>query len=371
MSRWSAAALLAVLALACAAVPAAAAPPGNPMAQAAWWVDPTWGGARAARDLALAGQPADPAFSLIGAQPYARWFIASDPASHLAAELDAAQRQGRMAVFAIHALPHPMCTGDDTPGNADAASYESWVSSYAAVIGSRPAVVIVEPDELPATSCLPAAWATERIALEAFAVRTFSALPNTGVYLDIGAGDWLPLAQAAALLKAADVADARGFALNATHFDWTSSEIAYGEKLSALVGGKHFLVNTAMNGRGPQVTSTGFHLWCNPQGRSLGPLPTLQTPSPLVDAFFWLIEPGLSSGTCNGGPPVGTFWDAWAQQLFASTAGAPDFPVYRGGGPPVAQPVAKKATTKRRRSVRHRRRHARRRHRRHRRSRRR
>ena len=126
----------------------------------------------------------------------------------------------------------------------------------------------------------------------------------------------------------ADVADARGFALNATHFDWTSNEVAYGHRLSRLVGGKHFIVNTAMNGRGPRVTPTGFHVWCNPSGRALGPLPTVRTGDRLVDAFFWLIEPGLSSGTCRGGPHVGTFWQAWASQLYAASTGAPDFPLF-------------------------------------------
>src|SRR5437763_266259 len=309
--------LLAFLAV-CSTAPAA--PRGNPMAQAPWWVDPTWGAAR------LAG---DPAMDLIGAQPYARWFIAANPAATLERELDAASAQGRMAVFAVHALPHPMCTGDPTPGNADAASYRAWISSYATTIGSRRAVAVVEPDELAASSCLTPGWRAERLRLVRFAVHAFASLPRTGVYVDIGAGDWLGVRHAADLLRRAGVAEARGFALNATHFDWTANEVAYGRRLSRLVGDKHFIVNTAMNGRGPQITRTGFHVWCNPSGRALGPLPTLRTGDHLVDAFFWLLEPGLSSGTCNGGPPVGQFWPQWASQLFTASRSAPDFPVVR------------------------------------------
>jgi endoglucanase len=27
---------------------------------------------------------------------------------------------------------------------------------------------------------------------------------------------------------------------------------------------------------------------------------------------LWIKRPGESDGTCNGGPPAGTFWDAYA-----------------------------------------------------------
>jgi len=40
----------------------------------------------------------------------------------------------------------------------------------------------------------------------------------------------------------------------------------------------------------------------------LGPLDTTQTGFPHVDAFLWTNAPGHSSGSCNGGPPAGTFW---------------------------------------------------------------
>ena len=52
-------------------------------------------------------------------------------------------------------------------------------------------------------------------------------------------------------LRRVGVAKVRGFMLNATHYDWTRNNIRYGLKLSRLVGGKHFIINTAENGRGP------------------------------------------------------------------------------------------------------------------------
>ena len=49
----------------------------------------------------------------------------------------------------------------------------------------------------------------------------------------------------------------QGFFLNATHFDWTSHEIAYGEQISRLTGGKHFVVNTARTAGVPLFPATG------------------------------------------------------------------------------------------------------------------
>ena len=43
----------------------------------------------------------------------------------------------------------------------------------------------------------------------------------------------------------------RGFFLNSTHFDWTTTEVHYGQEISRMLGGVHFIVNTGSNGRGP------------------------------------------------------------------------------------------------------------------------
>ena len=77
------------------------------------------------------------------------------------------------------------------------------------------------------------------------------------------------------------------------------------------VGGKQFIINTSVNGRGPIHIHGGRtrNVWCNPPRRGLGPRPTTATGHPLVDAFMWIGRPGYSAGACNGGPlPVGTWW---------------------------------------------------------------
>ena len=71
-----------------------------------------------------------------------------------------------------------------------------------------------------------------------------------------------------------------------------------------MTGGKHFVVNTAMNGRGPLVPNdrvqNGNEDLCNPPERGLGPMPTFDTGFPSVDAFAWIAYPGRSSGVRPG-----------------------------------------------------------------------
>jgi len=116
------------------------------------------------------------------------------------------------------------------------------------------------------------------------------------------------------------VAKIQGFFLNSTHFDWTTKEIRYGEEISRLTGGKHFVVNTAENGRGPLVpenrVKNGNEVLCNPQNLGLGPVPTADTGFRNVDAFAWIANPGKSGGQCRpGAPKTGNFWLALALEL--------------------------------------------------------
>jgi len=119
--------------------------------------------------------------------------------------------------------------------------------------------------------------------------------------------DAVPARVTARLLRRAGVGEIQGFFVNSTHFDWTSKEIACGEKISRLTGGKHFVINTADNGQGPLRTrdpaKQGAEVLCDPPGRGLGPLPTADTGYPNVDAFAWIANPGVSGGGCRPGAP--------------------------------------------------------------------
>jgi endoglucanase len=84
-----------------------------------------------------------------------------------------------------------------------------------------------------------------------------------------------------------DFHSVKGFFLNAKHFDWTSAEIRYGEKISPMTGGKHFVINTSTNDGGPlrppDIVHEGNEVMCNPPGRGLGPRPTGDTGFSNVD----------------------------------------------------------------------------------------
>lgn len=103
----------------------------------------------------------------------------------------------------------------------------------------------------------------------------------------------------------------------------------YGQRLSRLVGGKHFVISTVENGSGRlfvrqrRLRKRNFLVHCNPRNSSLGHPPTTTVdyrglPLPAkVDAYLWIGRPGGSAGPCRqfssrysmkGGPKAGSFW---------------------------------------------------------------
>ena len=160
--------------------------------------------------------------------------------------------------------------------------------------------------------CLSAAGQKDRLALLADAVQVLKA-QRAAVYIDAGHAKWRSPDVMATRLRAANIATADGFSLNVSNYINNPENIAFGEKLSRLVGGKHYIIDTSRNGRG--TTSQ----WCNPRGQALGVVPTTNTGHPLVDAYLWIKHPGESDGDCNGGPSAGTWWTSYAVTLAKNT----------------------------------------------------
>ena len=184
------------------------------------------------------------------------------------------------------------------------------MANFARGIGRGPSVVILEPDGLAASDCLPARLRDERYVLFRDAVQTFKRV-GAAVYIDAGNGNWQQPGEMADRLRKAGIEMADGFALNVSNFHSTQVNIAYGEKLSRLVGGKHFVIDTSRNGRGAAVEKN----WCNARNQALGRAPTGDTGHPLVDAYLWVKTPGQSDGPCNGGPRAGEWWADYALEL--------------------------------------------------------
>jgi endoglucanase len=187
---------------------------------------------------------------------------------------------------------------------ADAAT-RAWYDDLARVIGDDRVVIAFEPDSLGTIDCLARSRRDDRLRLLAYGVTALSRLPNATVYLEAGASDWEPAKRTATQLRAIGIAKVRGFMLNATHYDWTSANIQHGLEISRRTGGKHFVINTAENGRGPVSYRTGngrrVTVWCNPGLRGLGPPPTTSTAHPKVDAYLWINRPGFAQ-SCQGRP---------------------------------------------------------------------
>jgi endoglucanase len=311
-------AVLLVLASSClAGVGCQARDATGPLTGIKLYVDPY----SAAAVAAAAMRRHDPAradlLQKIADQPQSTWFGDWNPlatvTADVAASVTAAAKVHAVPVLVAYNMVRRDCGSYSAGGAADANAYRSWITAFAAGINQSPAVVIVEPDALSQLTCLTPDEQATRLDLLKFAVKTLHAYPTTIVYVDAGNSTWVPAKDMAIRLKSVDIGLARGFSLNVSGFNRTQDEVNYGKAVSALVGGKHFVVDTSRNGLGP---TSGTESWCNPPGRALGVPPLTPPKNDLVDALLWIKTPGNSDGTCGRREPAaGTFWADYAVGL--------------------------------------------------------
>jgi endoglucanase len=290
----------------------------RPLAGAALYVDP---GSQAKRqaDAWRSSRPADAALlDKIATRPQAFWFGGweGDVGTAVDGVVTRAAAAGRVPALVAYAIPKRDCGGYSGGGAGNPDGYRAWIRAYAAGIGSRRAIVIVEPDALAGIDCLGATDRDTRYALLADAVRVLAALPNTAVYLDGGHDAWQPVATMADRLARAGAADAQGFALDVSNFRAGPGLIAYGRSIASALGVAHFVIDSSRNGLGPDPSGA----WCNPSGRALGAAPAASTEHRL-DWNLWIKRPGESDGACNGGPAAGAFWPEYALGLASRATG--------------------------------------------------
>jgi endoglucanase len=282
----------------------------NPVAGKRLYVDPNSNAKRQAETLRRSRPQDAELLARIANQPVARWL--GDWVSDIRREVDNAAStitgKGALPVFVAYNIPGRDCGSYSAGGSKGGDAYRKWIRSFAEGLRGRPAVVILEPDALPGMDCLNPGAKQERLALLSEAVTVLKA-QRASVYIDAGHAKWKSPAEMAARLKQVNIASADGFSLNVSNYIDNAANIAYGEQLSKLVGGKHFIIDTSRNGVGTTAE------WCNPRGQALGVTPTTNTGHPLVDAFLWVKQPGESDGTCNGGPRAGSWWNDIAIEL--------------------------------------------------------
>jgi endoglucanase len=311
---------------------------GNPLAGAQLYVDPDSPSAQAEQDALQSGDPTDAALlNKVASQPgtyrFYMWNLISDAEQRVASYMQQAANgdPGSTVLISTYSLVHGACDSTATP--AVESEYDNWINQVAQGIGDSRVVFFLEIDSIITAGCLTPSELAIREAELSYAVQTLEADPHVLVYIDAGAGDAQPVDTVAQMLKASDVADAQGFFVNATHYDWTNDEIAYGEDLSDLLGGAHFIINTGDNGQGPLTpphpVTEGNEVLCNPIGRGLGPLSVIdgvatQTSVPNLDGLLWTSNPGGSGGNgpdCQGPDSLSNslgnavFWPAYAEML--------------------------------------------------------
>jgi len=286
----------------------------NPLAGSPFYVDPISKAMRAAQSAS----PPSPQLDYVANTPQAYWLDHAFPAGTVTGTVSklvgAAQGAGAIPVLVLYALPHRDCGSYAAGGFGSGDAYRQWIDSISAGLGAAPTAIVLEPDALAMADCLSADQRQERFDLIRYAVDTLTRDPAAAVYIDAGHSRWVPADKMAAMLNDVGVAKARGFSLNTTNYYTTEEQAGYGEAISGMTGGSHYVIDTSRNGLGPE--HDGELNWCNPKGRALGTPPTTATASPHADAYLWVKRVGESDGSCGRGEPgAGTFVNQYAIDL--------------------------------------------------------
>lgn len=294
--------------------PSGAAAPGAGGLGVPLYLDPQ-GPAPAELERALAtGDPATAQIRRIAEQPTATWVADHDPDGAYTtakAVADGARAAGQTAVLVAYTLPDRDCGLYSAGGAPDDGSYFDGIGALAAGIGDADAVVVLEPDAVAHTfaGCAEETAAQGRYRQLATAVGILTERPGTRVYVDAGNATWVQdLPGLAEALRSSGVDDAAGFALNTSNFVSTAESVEYGRRLSAELGGAHFVVDTSRNGAAVPAGTPGGVEWCNPPEARIGEPPTTTTDDPLLDALLWVKQPGDSDGDCRPGEPAAGQW---------------------------------------------------------------
>jgi endoglucanase len=191
--------------------------------------------------------------------PQAVWFTAGTPGSverDVRSTVSRAAAKRDVPVLVAYNVPFRDCAQFSAGGATTRAEYEAWIDGFAAGIGQRRAIVVLEPDGLgiipwydpygsadgsgalewcqPAEAD-PATAAADRFAMLNYAVDALDRLPNVTTYLDGTHSAWLGVGDIAHRLVQAGVDDAEGFFLNVSNYQFTANGVQYGRWISSCI----------------------------------------------------------------------------------------------------------------------------------------
>jgi endoglucanase len=191
--------------------------------------------------------------------PQAVWFTRGTPSSVLrdvrnTVKLAAAKKT--VPVLVAYNIPFRDCAQFSAGGATTVEEYMAWIDAFAAGIGGKEAVVILEPDGLgiipyydpygsadgsnapewcQPPEADPASAAADRFTMLNYAVDALKSKPNTLVYLDGTHSAWLGAGDAAHRLVQAGVERADGFFLNVSNYQFTTNLVQYGTWISSCI----------------------------------------------------------------------------------------------------------------------------------------
>ena len=276
----------------------------NVFAERAQHVDPLNRTRRAADQLRADGRADDADLLMrMAAVPSGIWltpeqFPRGTVGEYVADLVATTEDRDEVPLLVLYGIPGRDCSGGFSAGGLDEESYRPWVQEVAdaLVAGDATAAVVVEPDAL--ASAPECDVVDERVRLLGEAV---DVLAKAGVttYVDAGHSDWVSVRPMARMLEDVGIDRVRGFSTNVSNYQTDADELVFAERLSAALGGTHWITDRGRNGNG------ATEVWCNPDGRALGKLPGYVAGDSGLDAYLWIKPPAESDGTCNQGPPAG------------------------------------------------------------------
>jgi endoglucanase len=190
-------------------------------------------------------------------------------------------------------IPNRDRGGYSKGGTADSAAYTLAVHRIAQIIGNKPVIVIIEPDEL--------CFEDPDCELLKIAVKVYrQKCRNAKIFIDAGNPAWLAPKEVVKRLRKAGIRYADGFTVNVSSFYPTQTCIQYADSIINSFSGKKYIIDTSRNGgRLPKYPEI-----YDPEGIKIGISPTFNTRNPNCLAFLWIKPPGESDGRVA---PAGTF----------------------------------------------------------------